>query len=775
MSSALWAPKRPARPSPCYTSRVQSPTAAWLIKCWPRDDSGAEVPTYVGTHKFLSAGTDDPANTHFLPYLAEPPGVSFSLFEGEELGGFADVGGGSFIFRNPLSDSGLGPLEALRLLHWNGARYEAYWADAKPTPPKALTAYTKAFAGRFESMTAELDSLILAVRSRRLVLDQDVGVPTFRGTGPRCVRAVAANSASCGNVFNNTGSFSFRILVKPIFLTTLNQKFMWKFNSGSSTGFGLEVSQSAGLEGRMRFRIGGLTPVNLATGAADALTLGTEFYEIVCVYDAATPARRIYIDKKLVVSDAPTGTRTTNSDNFLLYSGAEADVVDFTLWDGVVLSDDDVAQLGRGPVEPNEAGATNYWPITDSSGSTITDTKGSPARNATMTGGSWVSSLEGSQDLTGQPKPIALGGTIWTAEPVEVNRVDRDHMYHHRGARSIGTVRSKGGPLVVTTNYTSSLTTGTIRIVLDPTEPGVVTLDITGGDEGTAAFGYDATTIPDFMRYLLTAIGPLEDSDLYYDGTDDPFGVAKGSTFENLAPCAYYLRQGGNLLEEIAKLARSVGAAVFFDPTRDDRLFLFRPDIPTGATDLDLDWSTDFGPLRFVDDIPPTASQRVSWQTCHRPMTTAELLSLDTGLGATAALGAAFRSFVTPKKLPRRQVVGDRIVTEYVDAPYRLAEIRAKASTLKAYPEAVPGDVVESYFTTYRDAVAEAKRRQNGWFGTNGVIGVVLPLVRVISGLALGKKVTVIDPKLNDGAGRKMIVTRLDWTAGPYGEVTCHG
>lgn len=748
------------------------------MRLWPRDAAGVEREHRVSTHGLLTLPTDSLATKSFPAGLSEPPSISISAFESGAIGGMLDVGHGGFRVANPRNDSGWAKRNAWLSLYWSGARYEAYWAESRPYPPKSFDDYELILSGRIERLIPDEEhSFLLSARSRRAELDREINVPTYRGTGPRCIRAVAAKIASCGDVLDQTGSFSFAFLIKPIILTTLAQKLVWKFNSGSNSGYGLELSYTAGNEGRMRFRIGGLSTVNLATPALSALAVGTEFYRVVCTYDHSTGVRCIYIDGTLAATDTVTGTPVANADSLSLFTGVEADLVDFAFWSGTALTQEQVEQIGRGPIEPDEQSATNYWPMTDGSGTTALDTKGSPARNATLTAlTTWASSLEGSVDLRDQRKPIALGGTIWNVEPVLVDAVERIYQTHYRGIRTMGGVRSRGAILVEGTgggtNYTKSVATSTVTVHTLPGDPGVVTLNVTAGDDGPS---WDATDWPSIVRFLTTIVGPLTDADLYYDGTDDPFGIAKGSTWVNLAPMELFLRAGGNLLEELDKWARAQGAALFFDPTRGDKLWAIRLDKPIGSADLTLRRERDFAPIERLELLNPTSAQRVSWQWCYRTMSTEELVASDAsmGTGGDAVLGAAFRAFVAPRQLPRYDADSQR--TTYQPAPYRVVKVPALATVRTKYPLAVESEVTEAHYTRARDAYAEARRRQTGWHGGDGIEGISLRFTRKVDSLALGKIIEITDPQIHGGAPKKFVLTGLDFADGEYGRGTLYG
>lgn len=757
---------------------ARSPAAAWLLRVWPRDADGNEVEKRISTHGLLTLPWDSLATKAFPGGLMEPPTISISAFEAGAIGGMLDVGHGGFRIANPRNDAGWAKRNSWLTLYWNNARYEAYWAESKPGPPRSFDDYELILSGRIERLIRDEEhSFSLAARSRRAELDREIQVPTYRGAGPRCVRAVAAKSASCGDVLDQTGSFSFAFLIKPIILTTLSQKLFWKFNSGSNTGYGLELSYTAGNEGRMRFRIGGLSTVNLATPASAALAVGTEFYRVVCTYSSSTGVRCIYIDGECVATDTVTGTPVANADSLNLFTGIEADVLDFAFWSGTALTSDQVEQIGRGPVEPDELSATNYWTATEGSGTTLTDSKGSTPRNATLTASTtWASSLEGPVDLREQPKPIALGGTMWNVEPVLVDPVERIFQCHHRAIRTFGGVRSRGAILVEGTgggtNYTKAASTATITVHTLPGDPGVTTLNITAGDDGGS---WDAEDWPSIVRYLTTVVGPLTDADLYYDGSDDPFGVAKGSTWVNLAPMELFIRAGGNLLEVLDHWAQAQGAALFFDPTRSDKLWAVRLDKPTGAADLTLRRERDFGPIQVVESLNPTAAQRVAWQWCYRTMTSEELVASDAsmGTGGDAVLGAAFRAFVAPRQLPRQDP--DTLLTTYQPAPYRVVEVPALASVKTKFPLAVKSEVLEGHFTRARDAYAEARRRQTGWHGGDGIEGILLRFTRKIDNLRLGMVIQITDPQIHGGSAKKFVLTGLNFAQGEYGEATLYG
>jgi Concanavalin A-like lectin/glucanases superfamily len=729
---------------------MQSPTASWLVFLYPRDSSGAEVELRISSHGFTSIATDTIGVKPFPAWLVGPPLVDISIFSPGTLGGVATVGGGQILVRNPRTDKGRGPIDSWRDLYWSGARFVAYWAESARRTPKSFAEFTVAARGLIEKLIPDLEAQVyrLSTRDARLSLDRELDVPTYRGAGPRCVRTTAAASASAGDVCDASGSFTVGFLVKPRNITTTNQRFLSKY-SGLGGGYEIGLSWSAGNEGRLRFRVQGLSPEALTIGAANALVVGTEFYRVVAVLDNTAKTRQIYVDGRLINSDTFTGSPTANAQALALYTGAEADVVDF-FFASAAWTEEDVANLGRGPLAADEApSVVAYWPVTEGAGTTLTDTKG--GFNATMTSGSWVPSLEGSADLVGIRKPVMLGGRCWNAEPVVVSAIDRVVQWHYRASRALPTVRSRGAVLVEGagggTNYTKDLATSTASIHTLPGDPGVFTLNADGDDGGKA--GYVPTTLPTIIRFLVTQLGPLVDADL----ESAPFGIGTASTYPNQSTMEVYLREGGTLAEIIEELAASQGAAVFFNAA--GKLDLVRLDSPTGTADVVLSWQRHFGTPRHLDIFNPTLSQRVTWQRNYRVMTDQELVALDTALGTTAAEGAAFRAF---SKLP-----------------YRLAEAEATKPDAERFREALRGEIVEAGFTRYRDAWAEAKRRQRGWHGRANIEHIALPLTRVIPGLELGAVAEVTAPGINGGAAKKFVVVGLNFQVQPFGEAILYG
>ena len=731
------------------------PNAAWLVRVWPRDETNAEVEQRLSTHGFLSLATDSIGVAQFDALLASPPRLTIRTFAPGQVGGAADIGRGVIACLNPRDDDGNGPLEHWRALRWSGARYEAYRADGLPQPPASFDAYELTLRGRIERMEPGEGELLLVARDRRFELDDRVTLPRFRGIGPRVVKAVAANSASAGDVLDQTGSFSLGFVFKPTSISALNQQFLWK--RSASGGYGVQMGHTAGNEGRMRFQIPGCTPEALLAPAGSALVAGREYYRVVCTYDHTSKVRCIYIDGELAVTDTCTGGPATNSNNLLLYSGVEGYVADWFIVSRA-LSADEVDEIGRGPFEADEvANTAEYWPGTEGSGTTLFGAKS--VANATMSGGTWSVSGEGSSELLDQIKPLVLGGPALNVEPVIISQPDRVALVSYRGATTLGSVRSRGAILAEgaaggATNYTKTLTPQlTITVHTLPGDPGVLTCDVTLGDDGDGV-GWQATTLPGIIRLLTTVFGPLADGDL----NADTFGVGKSSTWPNASPLELVITPGGphgeNLLEICADYALSQGAALLFDQL--DELRLIELDPTARSASNELRWDRDFSAVQFIEILNPTLSQSVAYGRSYKTMTDQELVSSDSAMGSTALLGAAFRAFV--KREQRARI-----------CPATKAQRDAASGAVHA-PVASAGG-----YTRPRDAYAQARRMQRGWFGRNQLYGIALPFVAFIPGLEIGSVKNIIAPEIDGGAGRTMVLTGLDFSVEPYGQGVFHG
>jgi len=137
---------------------------------------------------------------------------------------------------------------------------------------------------------------------------------------------------------------------------------------------------------------------------------------------------------------------------------------------------------------------TGYWPMDEGTGTTITDNVASVNgtasggtswvdRHGDVTGGTWVSTLEGGQALRGSPKPLSLGRCkdvpCVVVEPV-IDRILQFNTPEIAASEEVEDVRIDGLLATLTTDYTVDLTASTIDASASAKGAGVVTADVKG-------------------------------------------------------------------------------------------------------------------------------------------------------------------------------------------------------------------------------------------------------------------------------------------------------
>lgn len=117
-------------------------------------------------------------------------------------------------------------------------------------------------------------------------------------------------------------------------------------------------------------------------------------------------------------------------------------------------------------------------------------------------------SLEGSDDLTGKPKPLAYGECLNITPPL-VDQANSIYQIHNGSIQSVDVVYFAGVVATLNTDYTVNLANGTITLLTNPS--GAVTCDVKGDNSGT---GYVSSTADIIRRIAADQGGLIDPADL---------------------------------------------------------------------------------------------------------------------------------------------------------------------------------------------------------------------------------------------------------------------
>lgn len=787
---------------------MTSPGAAWLLEIWPRDDDGNEVHRTYSTHGLVTLPTDTVPTKSFRGFLAEAPNYRLDVYREGLLGGSVRASYGIMRLHNPHAPGELGPLEELRGLHFTGARWSARWASANPEPPRSYDEYEEVLRGRIERRVIAGGQVLLHLKDRRQLLEQDLNVPRFWGLGPSQLlmeNSGGSPQVTCGDVLDQTGSFTWICHLIPNENATF--RFVVSKHLASTEGYFLATIPSA----KFRWRCEDIGPNPQLDSSADAFEVGIPIIVAGTLNTSSKQLKLYTVNRFGEGAEVGSLTYTTGGPAAnaqpLKFATGNADLVVsmFSLWDKALSLSEVIEYSGR-PLEGTEDNLVEGWGLNDGFGTTAASLSGS--NDGTITNGTWEGApLFGGPDLERVRQPSTWGKGSRNLEPVLVSAPDRMYMWHFRRADAVAPVRHRGTLLAEgakgggSVNYSVNISAAgsyfEVHTLPAGTE-GRITCDAEGDTDGTK----QPSTFAEVVEAMLTKpLGPLETGEIDRTSFDG---------FANLTELELYLRAGGKLSAVLAELAAGVGAAIDFDNLGNAILFRLERPVEDEAwtastqfkvgnyrvpTDTSLNklryqvttagttggsepsWPTtvgatvndgtavwtcrpayvvlredeDLAEARVLDELAPSRSQRVTWGRNYTVQRDGDLAA-DSSMGSTAEEGAAHRAFVA--------------------RPYRLAEWPASQQLLQRHPDAEPGPVVLAPYRQRLSARVEARRRQEDLYGLEGLQRVRLTLSRPVEGLRVGSLTRVYSAELgHPDVGRLYLITALDFRTGKFGAV----
>jgi hypothetical protein len=274
--------------------------------------------------------------------------------------------------------------------------------------------------------------------------------------------------------------------------------------------------------------------VTAATASfSDATIWDGKWHRITMVVDRSLQVVRSYADGELRATSSSIAAVGTLANATALRTGArgdggvvmDGDLDDFRMWNAVrgqiAIADDAFGEL-----DGSEGGLDLYSKYNEGSGGSALDSSGN-GLTGTITGATWIGSLEGDSATAGRVKPDAYGLRRQVG-PVLVDPQRGIWQVHTRSCEAIDAVRVNGddfslgsdvadifdgGTPSAGTYNTARTAVGTyIRMNVDGTEhEGRITCDVRGDNSGT--LGYQDTVSGIARKILTERCG--------FDGLDD--------------------------------------------------------------------------------------------------------------------------------------------------------------------------------------------------------------------------------------------------------------
>lgn len=463
---------------------------------------------------YTSLSSDSPYKL-FLGAIGRPYNFNVEL-PSPDLKGGSTLGVGELRINNP---DGLRDSDAL--LDWLGKDADVYIGRSTD----ALTSFTRFFRGKSAGVSWDLNSFSVLHRDLRFKLQQRLQKNRYMGL-ESCLRlSLSTDQISYGDILDpsSTDNFTVEIMFRSTD-TTNNKTLFSKKAAGGATNPGWRVVVAANA-----FFADIADGVNTVTGTATAVPfLDGKLHRATFIIDRTNQIFTFLVDGVIVITSSSisavgslastqpilAGNRGSGSQGWI------GDLDDFRYWTTTR------TQLQvQGDMFREIAPQTNlaiYSKYNESSGTTAGDSSGF-GRTGTITGATWVGSLEGDSSLSGQPKPVLLGFKRYiTPKLVDPQRLV--YQWHDGTGQGCDAVQDGGDPYTFASDvtdiysvtpsagtFTTSNVNGLFRLGSNPV--GVITCTCRGDNSLT---GYVDNTA-DIHYRLATKYGGLSSSDTNLD------------------------------------------------------------------------------------------------------------------------------------------------------------------------------------------------------------------------------------------------------------------
>jgi hypothetical protein len=509
-----------------FESLSSDPSAPreFIFRGYPKDANGAVVNVDRSSSGYTSQSADTPYK-FFESGLRRPYNFTVNLPQ-PLLAGGTQLGIGDITQNN--KD---GSLDSAALLDWLGAQSDVYIGSPEPNP---LSNFTAIFKGAAAGVTYNLDSVHILHRDMRFKIQTSLHKSRYRGFGA-AIRGNGTTSIASATVACPIGNMTFECDVRPA--TSANAlKYLMAYQSSGLAG-GRFLRFIVGANNLLQFLV-----INDAAAqfsiSYSGLPVGV-LQRVSAVLDAtgvlSTPKIYLYIDGEQVATPvAVSGTFNTVFNAFAalrrpdtVSSWLDADMDNITIWPTAQSQAQIKANRNRELL--GTEGQTALWKLNEGSGAGPAANSVSGGVGLTLSGTTWVGSLEGDSSIAGTVKPVALGKTR-QVQPKLVDSQRLVYQYHDGNflpSFAVDAVRDSGDGLTFGADvsniysvapaagtYNTCLAEGLIRLGSSPI--GTITMDVRGAAGGIIGYADKASTI---HRKLMVD----------YGGLDNTFGVDDGA------------------------------------------------------------------------------------------------------------------------------------------------------------------------------------------------------------------------------------------------------
>jgi hypothetical protein len=446
---------------------------------------------------------------------ALPSPYSFGVaLQAPEFAGLARTRPSNVVVKNPV-----GQYDAHAGIEWLGASAEIYLGPRGTRGQQDIARFTRILNGVSKEIVFDPDTITVILRDQAFAMGKRFAEELFMGTGA-CLRFDGSGDrVDYGDVLDKGAgdSFTAEILVRMTstggFKTLMGKKL-----SGASAGWLCFTDTANGISCQV-----GDGATAATAFFSDAAIWDGKWHRIAMVVDRALQVVRSYADGELRATSSSIAAIGTLANAESLRVGArgdggvvmDGDLDDFRMWNAVrgqiAIADDAFGEL-----EGSEGGLDLYSKYNEGSGGSALDSSGN-GLTGTITGATWIGSLEGDAATAGRVKPDAYGLRRQVG-PVLVDPQRGIWQVHTRSCEAIDAVRVNGDdftlgsdvadifdgglPSAGTYNVARTAVGTYIRMNVSGTEhEGRITCDVRGDNSGT--LGYQ-DTVSGIARKILT-------------------------------------------------------------------------------------------------------------------------------------------------------------------------------------------------------------------------------------------------------------------------------
>lgn len=480
-------------------------------------DSG-DVSIDLSSSGYVSAATDSPYKL-FTESLVRSYHFSadLPLDSKPRLSGGASLGIGDIVVKN--SD---GSLDREATYDWLASDLSLYIGRKS----SSLADFTRFCLGVAAGIVWDLDGFSILHRDLRLKLQKRLQQNRYYGTGP-CLRFDGAGDyVDYGDILDRgaTDSFAIQILAKSSTTGTV-KVLASKCAAALLQGFAFYFDASNNLKAL----IGDGTTQVTATYAAASLLDNSRFRRFTMVVDRTAQRIYIYVNNDLVATSADISGVGSLANAVALrvgaFSGGESswqgDLDDFRFW-SISRTQTEISADAYREISAT-TGLEIYSKFNDNTLTTASDSSGN-GRNGTITGATWVGSLEGDTSLSSTVKPL-LFGKKRQIFPKLVDPTRLIYQVHDGLQQAIDDVLDSGDSLTfgstVSDIQSSTPAAGTYNVSLTAygsffrlgsSPVGVITCEARGDAAGSLTYKDDVAGI---VRKVITQfVSGMSDSDL---------------------------------------------------------------------------------------------------------------------------------------------------------------------------------------------------------------------------------------------------------------------